>query len=398
MKFTSALGGLLLLGSVSASPVADDSGLQARGKCQYKDKTCCAPDNDKIAAYGRTGYYPYRQTIYVKAHKSIQAAINKAHAGDKIVVAAGIYAEQITISKDGIELVGKKGAVIVPPKKFKKNTCSGLSGPKTEAGICVTGRGVQLEKFITEHRRVLGVNTKTQDVSVSGFEVRKFSGLNIAVVGCKNTRITGNTLTDGGKYGTLTAGSVKTLIQGNKVSNTGLGPIAICMDNFSDVLVKDNNVANHNVGLCVQTDGADVQYNRVTQSCVGIFADPGTKGAKIRHNYVGPSNPKCDGAAGIILDGTIGVKVTDNVVEGQHKNQAATAVVLVDDPCVQTGPNVQLACLKLKKPAIATNNIFMRNTFRDNDLDIYTNTTGKGNVFKCNNCKTSFPIFDQCKL
>jgi hypothetical protein len=106
MKFTSALGGLLLLGSVSASPVADDSGLQARGKCQYKDKTCCAPDKDAIADYGRTGYYPYRQTIYVKAHKSIQAAINKAHAGDKIVVEAGIYAEQITISKDGIELVG----------------------------------------------------------------------------------------------------------------------------------------------------------------------------------------------------------------------------------------------------------------------------------------------------
>ncbi|KAI5455921.1 hypothetical protein BGZ63DRAFT_100433 [Mariannaea sp. PMI_226] len=144
----------------------------------------------------------------------------------------------LTISKDGIKLIGK-GAVLVPPKKTVKNMCSGLSGPKTEAGICVQGKGIKMDKFVIEHRKVLSVERPVKDVSIIGFEVRKFSGINIAIIGARNTRVSKNTLTDGAKYGTLTAGSTKTAIEGNKVLHTGLGVqgIAICMDNLSDVHV-----------------------------------------------------------------------------------------------------------------------------------------------------------------
>ncbi|KAH8662688.1 pectin lyase fold/virulence factor [Ilyonectria robusta] len=398
MKFTSTLAGLFLVGSVAASPLSDEERLEGlysarnKPKCQYKDKLCCNYKDYYTPDYGNGEHYGHRHTIYVRAHESIQRAINKASRGDKIVVTAGIYAEQLTISKDGIELIGK-GAVLVPAKKAVKNMCSGLSGPQTEAGICVQGKGIKLDKFVIEHRKVLSVERPVEDVSITGFEVRKFSGINIAILGAKNTRISKNTLTDGAKYGTLTAGSTKTLVEGNKVSHTGLGVqgIAICMDNFSDVQIKNNEVTDYGVGLCVQTNGADVHHNKVSQSCFGIFVDPGVTGAKIRHNHVGPSNPACQIAWGITIDGAVGSKVSDNLVEGQKNKGTAVGLVVIDEECLPTSPLFGLTCLTLKRKSVPSDNIFLRNTFRDNDLDVFFNTTSKNNNFKCNSCKTSLP-------
>ncbi|KAF4454929.1 Pectin lyase-like protein [Fusarium austroafricanum] len=394
MKITSALTSIFILGSVASSHLSDEEGLESRDKpkCHYKDKHCCNFNDYYTPDYGNSGRYGHPHTIYVRHGESIQQAINKASRGDTIIVAAGNYAEQLTISKDGIKLIGK-GAVLVPPKNTVKNMCSGLSGPKTEAGICVQGEGIKLDKFVIEHRKVLSVKRPVKDVSITGFEVRKFSGINIAILGAMNTRISKNTLADGAKYGTLTAGSTKTTVEGNKVSYTGLGVngIAICMDNFSDVHVEKNIVTDYGVGICVQTKGADVHHNMVSESCFGIFVDPGVTGAKVRHNHVGPSNPACQIAWGITIDGAAGSKVSDNLVEGQKNKGTAVGLVVIDEECNPTSPLFGLSCVTLKRKFIASDNIFLRNTFRDNDLDIFVNTTSKSNSFRCNSCKTSRP-------
>ncbi|KAJ3548198.1 hypothetical protein NM208_g1125 [Fusarium decemcellulare] len=388
MKFTPSLLGLVFLGNAAAFPFSDDSGsldTRASGKCQWKDQRCCKGFEYEAPEYSPGSHYPYRHTIYVKAHKSIQAAINKASPGDRIVVEAGTYAEQLTIKKDGIELVGR-GAILVPPQKAVQNSCSGLSGPGTQTGICVTGSGVKLAKFRVEHRKVISVDKPVKDVTVTGFSVRKFSGINIAILGAKNARVTKNKLADGAKYGSLTLGSYNTLVFDNEVSATGLAGIGVCMDNFSGVKVVKNRVSNYGVGLCVQTNNADVQYNRVSECCVAIFVDPGVKGAQIRHNYVGKSNSLCPGASGIILDGAINTQVWDNTIEAQHNNGMASGVVVVDDECPQTGPNISLSCLVLKHKAVSSGNVIVRNTLRNNDYDIFINSTGTGNVAKCNSC------------
>ncbi|CRK15197.1 hypothetical protein BN1708_017356, partial [Verticillium longisporum] len=157
---------------------------------------------------------------------------------------------------DGIRLIGDK-AILRPPVTAPKkpNGCVGLAGDGTAAGICIIGPKVKLDPFPgQEHRKVASVDKAVRDVRVEGFEVRDFQGLNIAIVGAKNTEVKHNTVVDGTAYGILTVGSVATRITGNKVSSSSLLFIGICMDDKSDVAVTKNTISDYGIGLCVQTN------------------------------------------------------------------------------------------------------------------------------------------------
>src|SRR5687768_410600 len=58
------------------------------------------------------------RTVEVEAGESIQAAIDKAKPYTTIEIEEGTYKESLTISKDGIKLVGegRKKTHIVPPE------------------------------------------------------------------------------------------------------------------------------------------------------------------------------------------------------------------------------------------------------------------------------------------
>ncbi|KAH7120591.1 pectin lyase fold/virulence factor [Dactylonectria macrodidyma] len=403
MKFTLAIANVILASLAAATPLSSPNqagGLEDRGSygCSYDDRRCCKYQDGDYKPngyeYPSSGDYKYPRTIYVKYPKKIQDAIDKAHPGDKIVVGAGTYAEQLTIKKDGIQLIGK-GAILVPPAKPVTNDCSGLSGPGTQTGICVVGYKVQLSTFIVEHVKVKSVKKLVSDVVVSGFHVQKFSGVNIAVVGGKNALISKNRLSGAGSYGGLTLGSVNTHFDANKVDRAEFGAIGICMDNKSGVLISNNKVANHLFGICVQTNHADVQYNRVWDACFGIYVDPGTDGAKIRHNKVGKPSPICEAIgfdAGIILDGATNTKVLDNTIIDQRIGGNGTGIAVVDNPCKPTAQNPQLglACITLGHAAVASGNVILRNTLRNNEYDFFVDSKGK-NVIACNPCKKSIP-------
>ncbi|KAK4936076.1 hypothetical protein LTR10_022978 [Elasticomyces elasticus] len=322
--------------------------------------------------------------IHVKADESIQAAIDTAHPGQLIIVEAGTYAEQLTITTDGLQVVAK-GAVLVPPSNFGGNICSGLAGPDTEAGICIAGQGIRLADFVVEHRKVLSVGKPVKDVLVTGFEVKGFSGLDIAVLGGLDVVVTGNVLYDGAQYGCLTVGSKNTRIDANDVaSSTGdVLFIGICMDDMSDVRVTNNHIDGYLIGLCVQTNGAYVLGNDVYNTCYGVFVDPGVTGAQILNNHVSSGNPACltvpGGDVGILLSGPINTVVKGNLVEGWTAkgtpNGTSGGLALVDDP---TG-------------AIASGNMVTNNVLRNNDYDIYVQTTGTGNVVEGNQCSISVP-------
>lgn len=318
---------------------------------------------------------------HVRSGESIQNAINGAHYGERIFVEAGTYAEQLTIKSDGIALIGY-GAILVPPKDWKQNTCSGLSGDGTQAGICVTGSGVKLAPFKQEHRKVISVRRPVKDVYVTGFEVRGFSGQNIAFVGTRDCEATRNKLINGDTYGFLTAGSKGTQAHGNTViSEKTLRFIAMCMDDLADAHFSDNNVSGYYVGLCVQTPGADISKNCVSQSCNGIFVDPGVRGAQVWYNRVTSWNPACgkEGPfAGIFIDAAINTKVEHNFVEGQKNGDSVVGIAIYDDPT--TSP-----------VSVASGNMVEQNILCNNDVDIVIKSAGKGNVAEHNICSTSDP-------
>ncbi|KAH7195164.1 hypothetical protein BFJ63_vAg18245 [Fusarium oxysporum f. sp. narcissi] len=402
MKLTLTLAGLL--GLASASPFSGhdtSSGLKARGgKCDWKDKHCCAypdkyKDNKDASGYKESNYYSYGHTAYVKHGRSIQHAINKASPGDRIVVEAGTYHEQLLINKDGIELVGH-GAILVPPVKYVKNVCTGVTknekGVDTDAGICIAGYNVKKAPFQAEHARVASVGKPVRDVSVTGFDVRGFSGVNVVVIGAKNTNIYKNKLTDAPAYGALTLGSYNTVFSENIITTTQGGFIGICMDNYSDVLIKKNEISKVFIGLCVQTNGAVLAYNNLYDNCNGIYVDPGVRGVQLIHNHISKSGPAaaCGGSTtGITLDGASDTVVRDNVIEGQHADGKGTGILIFDDECKATPQGeLSLSCIALGHKAVAKDNVVIRNTLRDNDVDIVNNSKGSGNVIKCNTCET----------
>jgi parallel beta-helix repeat protein len=323
-------------------------------------------------------------TIHVRAGQPIQAAIHTAHPGDRILVEAGTYAEQLTIEKDGIALVGL-GAILVPPAAPGHNKCSGLAGNGTQAGICVMGSDVHLAPFQFDHRKVLSVGRPVEDVLITGFQVRGFSGENIAVVGAKDALVTGNRLINGGQYGILTAGSNNTRVTGNTVvSSTKLRYIGTCMDDVAGVQVLNNHISGYDIAFCIQTSGADVRHNDISDSCIGAFVDPGIDGVKIRQNHISATNPRCAkdfqyGAYGIILDGAVNSEVRYNLIEGQTDGglpgQVAAGLAIVDDRT--TDP-----------VAVASGNVVTQNTLLNNDLGLLVNTTGTGNVIAHNKCST----------
>jgi nitrous oxidase accessory protein NosD len=257
------------------------------------------------------------------------------------------------------------------------------------------GSNIRLAPFVVEHRKVLSVGEQVKDVSITGFQVSNFFGANIAVVGARNARVTGNWLTDGEMYGFLTAGSTETRVANNTVvSSKKLGLIALCMDNMKGVHVSHNRISMYNIALCVQTTGAVVEHNDVSDNCIGVYVDPGNEGARICHNHIGETNPICRelptdiafGTYGIILDGAINTKVRGNLIEGQTNDGHAAGIAIVDQPC--SVPDLSLSCSLLRKKVEASGNVVTHNILRHNDHDLLINTNGS-NVIASNKLEST---------
>ncbi|KAM0720193.1 hypothetical protein Q7P37_004329 [Cladosporium fusiforme] len=332
-----------------------------------------------------------RKTIYVRKNEIISDVIRKAPSGSRIVVTPGVYKQSVTINKDGITLVGT-GVTLQPPDEFETNPCTGFAGPlpdnsQTQAGICVAGSDIRADAFVAEHQKVRSVGRPVKDVTVTGFTVEGFVGFNILVVGGQNTKVYGNTVRNNPVYGILTAGSKDTEISGNVVTITSTESpfnfVGICMDNLSKVKVTKNKISNYFIGLCVQTNGAEVEENEVSSTCYGAFLDPFVKDVRLRKNHFYHANEACTGfpIAGIILDGSINARVENNLVEDWNNGDPKTAgIAVVDDPC--NDPNApSLSCIvNGGGTAVAKGNLVKGNKLRGNDLDIRVDTQGRGNV------------------
>ncbi|OAL06405.1 pectin lyase-like protein [Phaeosphaeriaceae sp. SRC1lsM3a] len=327
--------------------------------------------------------------ITVKPNQSIQSAINSAKPGSKIVVQAGTYYEQLTITTSDIHLVGR-GAVLYPPKTgYKPNFCTGLSksfepprgnGADTDAGICIHGTGFEFAQYKREldHRKINITGNYIEGVKVTGFEIHDFNGEAIALIGGKDVSIKHNKFVDNEMYGFLTVGSYNTLAADNVVTSSELDFIAMCMDDVSGAVFRKNDISNYYIALCTQTNGGLVKENTVKNCCFGPFVDPGIVGAKVLGNSISTRNPGClpEQGAGIAVLGARDTLVEWNYVEKFQFNNTGLGLLVVDDPA--TGAKAQ-------------GNTFKENVLKQNDLDIYAEGAAAANVFDNNKCEQSLP-------
>jgi nitrous oxidase accessory protein NosD len=327
-------------------------------------------------------------TIVVHAGESIQAALDHAGPGDKVVVGPGVYTEQLVLTTDRVSLVGN-GAVLRPPPTLASNICSGLAGPDnagadTQAGICVAGTGVELAPFNNnEHRRFISVDQRVRGVTISGFRVESFSGPNVAFVAAADARLNDSVLVDGDRYGALTVGSTHSRFSRNVVT-TGGEPdgIGLCIDDVAPATVDHNNVSGYIAGFCVQTQRADVRSNVAHDNCIGVYVDPGI-GAVVRDNHIVSNNAPCAdlysyiSGVGVYLQGSHGTVVSGNRIEGHRPAgyRDVAALVITDEAA----------------PAPASDNTVRNNRFADNMLDVLVDSAGAGNVVRHNRCTTSQP-------
>jgi nitrous oxidase accessory protein NosD len=338
-----------------------------------------------LGVVGQTAPAAASDTTVVHPGDSIQAAIDASPPGGSVVVEAGVYDEQLVVTKDRISLVGR-GAVLQPPPTASSNTCSGLAGPDatgadTQAGICVTGSGVALGPFTNnEHRRFISAERRVSGVRISGFRVEGFN-LGVAFVAAADASLERNQLVGDDVYGALTVGSTHTHFSHNVVATRGaLLGIGLCVDDVTPATVDHNDVSGYVVGFCVQTQGADIRNNIAHDNCVGVFVDPGI-GATVRNNDLrSNNNPPCADffvtGVGVYLQGTHGTVVRGNRIEGHTPTgvQPAAALIITDEG------------------ATASDNTVRNNRFADNTLDVRVDSVGSSNVVAHNRCTSSQPV------
>src|SRR4051812_20350892 len=147
--------------------------------------------------------------VVVAPGESIQAAIDGAGAGATIIVHPGTYRENVTITEDGVTLIGV-GVTLEEPDAPTPGPCVDPEDPEIN-GICVLG---PLDP--DTHEPVGSVH----NVSVIGFTVRGFSGIGVVLFGADNTLVQYVDAEDNGAYGITAFASTGTRFLNNRASGS----------------------------------------------------------------------------------------------------------------------------------------------------------------------------------
>ena len=322
-------------------------------------------------------------TITVGPGRSIQAAIDRAHPGDTIVVKPGTYRENLTIQKNNITLHGSGGfgggTQLLLPTTPHPSICT--EGDDVQ-GICVAGI----------FDRNFNLIRRTWNVRVTGIHVHGF-GSGIFAAGTGNFSVDHSRFTSNGEYGVFSLESTGTKLVQNEASGSAEAGFYIGDSPNAQATLRGNR-SHHNglTGFLLRNASYGLaEYNSTHDNCVGIFALGGApgpvRGWTLRRNDVFHNNAACpagdEGPAlsgiGIALAGTKGALVAANNVVNNRPS----------------GPSAYHGGILLAKAApgyVPRDNIVRDNVaFGNRPIDLFYDGTGSGNRWVNNSCDTSQP-------
>jgi len=334
-------------------------------------------------------------TIHVHHGQSIQAAIDNADPGDTIVVAPGVYRENLTITEDHITLRGTVGrerrTVLKPAETPTPSLCSMDSSVN---GICAVG---EIDASGNLGAPVVGTRIK-------GFVVNGFSGFGIALFNAKHSNVSWSKAVHNGEYG-ISGFALEEVWLLHNVAHHNAEPGFYIGDSPDADAVVIGNRSHHNVGgegfgfLFRDSSEGVVRDNKAWDNCAGfVFADTGENPDpnsewRAVDNLARHNNASCAGeeggppptsGIGIVLIGGDHAVVRDNVARGNSPTGPSPlgsgGIVVLDSTAIGG--------------SVPTANRIIDNLARGNSpFDISWDESGTGNVFRDNRCGISDPAW-----
>jgi parallel beta-helix repeat protein len=314
---------------------------------------------------------------------TIQAAVDVSQPGDTVKVPAGIYRENVLVTKNGITIQGSPGAVL---------DGSGLSG---DTGI---------------HAAPAPPASTIEGFRLGGLKIQNYTGNGVLIENGRNFVVTGGTYVGNGEYGIFALHSADGRVDGNFVS--GSNDTAIYVGQSRGINVRNNVAQDSTVGIEVENSvHVAVSSNRCVENSAGILVDllPGldetvTKDVIVRNNLLldnNRPNPAIDpsdilsllpSGVGLLNVGGDGLMVAGNIVTGNDSAGILIAQLPPDaaalDPRISPFPDDNEI----------RNNVTLENGGSPDPklaplpgADLVWDTSGSGNCWKGNTFESSFP-------
>jgi cytochrome c peroxidase len=353
------------------------------------------------------------RTIHVRPGDSIQAAVDAARVGDRVVVHPGSYREEgrpcpseprdkcaVVISKDDISVVGRSRGGRRVVLRSRDGQRRGIAVGRTRDGRC-----------LTKPRKLV------RGSLIAGMTVRGFADDGVLLFCVRRWRVTGIRAVDNREYGIYPVHSRSGRLDHSFAS--GANDTGLYVGQSRQARVDHNRAVGNVSGFEIENSlGVRLDHNRARGNTAGIlsFALPDldltrNESNRIAHNVAKANNKPntCQDPDDVVCEvpagtGILVLAADRNHVEANRVTSNRTLGVAVANYCVARGiPADDCAALDIDPDPdgnrIVANRVTDNGTDPDLDrlpapafaVDLAWDTTGIGNCWSRNVAATTFP-------